>query len=172
MWSIRSIGVLILLLLANTTLVVAQTDLPGGSQMKIFEMISRIADIDSSLRIDHYSITQRKRLLNQLYQADQRYRDSLVNGAKSALKQQLFTHRMVANDQANQVLLNKIVNRFGWPTIKQYGDQEAFTAWLIVWHSDLNYQRRYYPLIKSAYERGLIKQSHTELGQRLNRYSK
>lgn len=83
-------------------------------------MTSRIADIDSSLKIDPYSLTQRKGLFNQLYQADQRYRDSLISGAKSALKQQLFTHRMVANDQANQVLLSKIVNRFGWPTMKQY----------------------------------------------------
>ena len=101
MWSVRSVGVLILLFLANSALVVAQIDLPEGSQMKIFEMTSRIADVDSSLKIDHYSLTQRKGLFNQLYQADQRYRDSLVNGAKSALKQQLFTHRMVANDQAN-----------------------------------------------------------------------
>ena len=172
MQSASSVRILILLLLANRALVVAQINLPEGSQMKIFDMTSRIADIDSSLKIDHYSLTQRKGLFNQLYQADQRYRDSLVNGAKSVLKQQLFTHRMVANDQANQVLLSKIVNRFGWPTLKQYGDQGAFTAWIIVWHSDLNYQRRYYPLIKSAYERGLIKQSPSELGQRLKRYTK
>lgn len=79
---------------------------------------------------------------------------------------------MVANDLANQVLLSKIINRFGWPTVKQHGDQGTLTAWLIVWHSDLNYQRRYYPLIKSAYERGFIKQNPVELGQRLNHYSK
>lgn len=81
--------------------------------MKMSEMTSRIADVDSSLNINHYSLTQQKKLFNQLYQANQQYRDSLVNGAKSALKQRLFTHRKVANDQANQVLLSKIVNQFG-----------------------------------------------------------
>ncbi len=172
MWRVKSKDVLILLFLANSTLVMAQVDLPEGSQMKMLGMTSRIADIDSSLEINHYSLAQQRHLLNRLFQADQQYRDSLTNGAKSALKQQLFTHRMVANDQANQALLTKIINRFGWPTIKQHGDQGALAAWLIVWHSDLSYQRRYYLLIKSAYKQGLIKQNPIEIEQRLKRYSR
>lgn len=122
MWYIRSASVLILLFLANNLQVLAQADLPEGSQMTMLDIISHIADLDSSLNIDHYSLAQRRLLFKRLFQADQQYRDSLVNGAKSDLKQQLFSNRMVANDQTNQVLLSKIVNRFGWPTRKQYGD--------------------------------------------------
>ena len=160
------------LLLGNTILVVAQFGLPEGSQQTMLGLTTRIADIDSSLTVDQFSLAQRRELFKRLFQADQQYRDSLVNGAKSELKQQLFSNRMAANDQANQVLLRKIVSRFGWPTRKEYGDQATFAAWLIVWHSNLTYQNRYYPLIKRAYQQGLIKQNPVELQKRLTRYCK
>ena len=150
----------------------AQTELPSGSQTKMFEMTSRIADIDSSLRIDHYPLAQRRKLLAQLYEIDQRYRDSLVNGSKSVSKQQLFSHKLIANDQANRALLTKFINRFGWPTHQQYGDHGTFTAWLVVWHAEPDYQKRYYPLIKKAYQQGLIKQNPNELERRIRPFSK
>lgn len=161
----------IILLWAISSLM-AQSKLPEGSQVVLFEMTSRIADMDSSLHVKHYSLSQRRILFKQLYQNDQRYRDSIENGSRLTSKQELFSHKMVANDKANQVLLGKLVDTFGWPTQREYGEQGPFTAWLIVWHADPDYQKRYYPLMKQAYERGLIKQSHIELGQRLKRYSR
>ncbi|GAB4017545.1 hypothetical protein GCM10028808_49220 [Spirosoma migulaei] len=68
-----NISVFIVQLLLANSLLMAQVDLPGGSQMKILEMTSRIADIDSSLQVDQYTLVQRKQLLNQLYKSDQRY---------------------------------------------------------------------------------------------------
>jgi hypothetical protein len=151
---------------------IAQGKLPNGSQTIMFEMTSRIADTDSSLSIKHYSLVQRRTLLKQLYQIDQRYRDSLQNGSRLTFKQQLFSHKMVANDQANQVLLRKLVETFGWPTQREYGEQGTLTAWLIVWHAKPDYQKRYFPLIKRAYQQGFIKQSPSQLGERLKRFSK
>jgi len=150
---------------------IAQNRLPDGSQTIIAEMTSRIADVDSSLSINHCSPTQRKSLLKQLYHTDQQYRDSAVNGSQSTVKQQLFSHKIIANDQANQVLLSKLVKKFGWPTQREYGDQGAMTAWLIVWHAAPNYQKQYYPLIKKAYQQGLVKQNPTQLDERLHCYS-
>jgi len=138
----------------------------------MLEMTSRIADIDSSLQVKNYSLTQRIALLRQLHQIDQRYRDSLENGSRSASKQQFFTHKMVANDQANQVLFRKLVDTFGWPTQHKYGEQGTQIAWLIVWHAKPDYQKRYYPLMKQAYQQGLIRQDPSQIGERLKRFSK
>ncbi|MVM35478.1 hypothetical protein GO755_35985 [Spirosoma sp. HMF4905] len=151
---------------------IAQTNIPKGSAEVMTEWITytgNIADIDSSLKITHYSVSQCKQLINQLYQIDQRYRDSVMNGSKSREKQDYFWRKIKANDSANQALLTKIVTRYGWPTIHQYGEHESFTAWLIVWHADRDYQRKYYPLIKQAYQRGTIKTSYLELYKRLNK---
>ncbi|MCX6213304.1 hypothetical protein [Spirosoma sp.] len=148
----------------------AQHKLPDGSWTTMLEITSRIADVDSSLQIEHYSLTQRIALLKQLYQIDQRYRDSLENGSRSASKQQLFTHKMVANDQANQVLFRKLVDAFGWPTRQKYGEQGTQIAWLIVWHAKPEYQKRYYPLMKQAYQQGLIRQNPSQIGERLKRF--
>lgn len=172
MQSIKNISASAMLLLWASPLLIAQRKMPEGSQTMMVEMTSRIADIDSSFSINHYSLAQRRALLRQLHQVDQRYRDSIENGSRSPSKQQLFSHKMIANDQANQVLLRKLVEAFGWPTQREYGEQGPFTAWLLVWHAKPDYQKRYYPLIKRAYEQGLIKQNHIELGQRLKRYSK
>jgi hypothetical protein len=138
----------------------------------MLEMTSRMADIDSSLPVKHYSLAQRVSLLKQLYRIDQRYRDSLEDSAHPSFRQQLFTHRMVVNDQANQVLLGKLVDTFGWPTQQQYGEQGTRIAWLIVWHAKLDYQRRYYPLMRKAYQQGLIRQDPSQIGERLKRFSK
>lgn len=169
---LKNISVFIVLLLVANSLLMAQVDLPVGSQLKILEITSRIADIDSSLQVDQYTLVQRRQLLNQLYKSDQRYRDSLINGSKSAFKQQLFTHKMVANDQSNQRLLSKLVSKFGWPTRQHDGDQATFTAWLIVWHAKSSYQSLYYPLIKNAYQQGMITQNPHNLQERMKRYFK
>lgn len=167
-----NISALALLLLWGGPSLRGQHKLPEGSRTTMFEMTSRIADIDSSLQVKHYSRTQRIALLKQLYQIDQRYRDSLENGFHSVSKQQLFTHKMVANDQANQALFRKLVDTFGWPTQQKYGEQATQIAWLIVWHAKPNYQKRYYPLMKHAYQQGLIKQNPSQIGERLKHFSK
>lgn len=172
MQSIKNICALAMLFLWVKSSVKAQNKLPGGSRAMMFEMTSQIADVDSSLQLTHYSLTQRIALLKQLHQIDQRYRDSLENGSRSFAKQQLFSHKMVANDQANQVLFGKLVKTFGWPTQQKYGEQGTQTAWLIVWHAKPDYQKRYYPLMKQAYQQGLIKQNPGQLGERLKRFPK
>ena len=170
MQNIRNISALAILLLWVGLPSKAQNKLPDGSRTIMLEMTSRIADIDSTLQVRHYSLTRRIALLKQLYQIDQRYRDSLENGSHSTFKQQLFTHKMVANDQANQVLFRKLVETFGWPTQQAYGEQGTQIAWLIVWHAKPDYQKRYYPLMKQAYQQGLIKQNPSQLGERLKRF--
>lgn len=151
MQTIQSIAALAVFLLGASSSLVAQNKLPDGSQLIMTEMTNRIADIDSSLQVRHYSLAQRRALLKQLYQVDQRYRDSLENGSHSTAKQRFFTHKMVANDQANQVLFRKLVETFGWPTPQEYGEQGPKIAWLIVWHAKPDYQKRYYPLYTTVY---------------------
>ncbi|WP_461085447.1 DUF6624 domain-containing protein [Spirosoma flavus] len=151
----------------------AQSAHPQGSNKLMVEWAAyladkgRVADMDSLLPVQHYSLTDCKQLLNRLYENDQRYRDSLINGSQTKQKQNFYWRKIIANDKTNQALLTKIITRYGWPTIKQYGKQGSETAYLIVWHADVTYRRKYYPLIKQSFERGTITDNPLELAERL-----
>jgi len=88
--NVKTLSALAALLLWVVPSLVAQPRLPDGSRKAMLEMTSRMADIDSSLPVKHYSLAQRVSLLKQLYRIDQRYRDSLEDSAHPSFRQQLF----------------------------------------------------------------------------------
>ena len=90
------------------------------------------ADIDPFVSIEDMSVDEVKVLLDKMYQADQQYRDSLQNGNPE--REDYYGKKMAANDQANRKLLNKIIEKYGWPGIAQFGEAGAQTAWYVAWH--------------------------------------
>lgn len=164
---LRLIGVGMLFILPAK----AQVSLPEGSQSQMVNVVHSIADRDSSIRIDSYTFSQRRQLLDLLFKNDQRYRDSLVNGSKQTVRQQFFTHRLVVNDQVNQVLLCKFIRKFGWPSRQEYGKQGSLTAWLIVWHAGFDYQRKYYPVINKAFQHKQISEWPVALEMKMKRFT-
>lgn len=90
------------------------------------------ADIDPFIQVDNMTENQVIQLFSEMHQADQQYRDSLYNGRKE--NKASFSQKMGANDEANLKILNKIIQKYGWPKKSVFGEEAAETAWLIIWH--------------------------------------
>lgn len=57
-------------------------------------------------------------------------------------------------DSINIVRLNSIVTEYGWPTRSLVGNDGARAAFIIVQHSNLEMQKKYFPLIEAAANKG------------------
>ena len=68
-----------------------------------------------------------------------------------------------AIDEDNIRRLEEIIAHYGWPGKTQFGDKAARTAFLILQHSDLNYQKKYLPLAREAAARGELPASQLAL---------
>lgn len=90
------------------------------------------ADIDPFISMDGMTVEEVKQLFERMYKADQQYRDSLNAGRKE--NEAFYIRKMIANDEANLKILDKIVEKFGWPRISIFGKEAGETAWLIIWH--------------------------------------
>ena len=62
--------------------------------------------------------------------------------------------RQKAIDEANQAHLEKIVDRYGWPTRYMVGEDGVAAAFLILQHGDPVFQKRMMPLLEQSFERG------------------
>jgi hypothetical protein len=90
------------------------------------------ADIDPFVAVQNMSVPEVKVLLDKMYQADQQYRDSLYNGNPD--RKDYYGKKMMANDQANHKLLNKIMDQYGWPDRQRFGEAGSEAAWYVAWH--------------------------------------
>ena len=109
------------------------------------------ADIDSSRSVQNMDDFEIRALLDEIRRADQQYRDSLYNG--NPLHMSFYTQKIKRNDAANERLLHKLVTHIGWPSINRFGEEHAYTAWLVVWHhrNDLQILLKYLPFIEASY---------------------
>jgi hypothetical protein len=53
-------------------------------------------------------------------------------------------------DDKNRQRLDEIVKQHGWPKKSVFGEEASGVAFLIVQHAELDYQKKYLPLIKEA----------------------
>lgn len=110
-------------------------------------------DIDPYLSLEGKSDHEIRELLLRMFELDQAYRDSLITKRNPDRNSHYLT-RMMATDASNRILLDKIVEGYGWPTISRFGREGAEAAWYIVWHDRGNreYMSRYHSLMREAYE--------------------
>lgn len=71
--------------------------------------------------------------------------------------------RMMAVGQRNMARLAEIIDRFGWPGRSLVGDKASESAFLILQHSTLDNQERYFPLLKEAAARGDARRDHAAM---------
>ncbi|GGC66910.1 DUF6624 domain-containing protein [Undibacterium terreum] len=57
---------------------------------------------------------------------------------------------MTDTDRLLQAELDDLVRRCGWPTTTEFGDKAPQYAAMLVQHAELEYQLRYFPLMKAA----------------------
>jgi hypothetical protein len=99
--------------------------------------------------------------LLSLGQRDQRNRDSV--GAvvrRSGLRSpeaETANRALSAADAPLQTRLRAIVTARGWPGRRLVGDDAAHAAWLILQHSDSDYQRKMLPVIRARVLRGDVR---------------
>jgi hypothetical protein len=69
---------------------------------------------------------------------------------KLAKKWKQAVDRQNELDGKNRQRLDEIVKEHGWPKRSVFGDEAIGVAFLIVQHAELDYQKKYLPLIKEA----------------------
>jgi hypothetical protein len=92
---------------------------------------------------------------------DQKYRNKISEVEKKTLApgemQRLVSslwEKQEKIDKRNVKRLAEIIEKYGWPARSMVGKEGSFTAFLIIQHADLEYQKKYFPLLKEAVNEG------------------
>ncbi|XZE36057.1 DUF6624 domain-containing protein [Pirellulaceae bacterium SH501] len=96
----------------------------------------------------------RKELLERLEQ-DQAIRKESVAATDESRREKIFA-RMQAIDLSNTSRMKEIVAKYGWPSPKLVGRDGVQAAFLIVQHSDFDFQKEVFPLVEKAFKDGEI----------------
>jgi len=103
---------------------------------------------------------------------DQKHRDELVarmkelSGADGERAMKRFVEVVKKQnkiDKRNIFRLEEIIARYGWPTKSMVGKEASDSAFLIVQHADLSYQKKYFPLLKEAALRNEARPDHVAM---------
>jgi hypothetical protein len=92
---------------------------------------------------------------------DQRYRKAVAEVERSTLapdeKEKIVAdldEKQEKADKRNVKRLAKIIEKYGWPARSAVGQEGSLAAFLVVQHGDLEYQKKYLPLLKEAVNKG------------------
>lgn len=100
-----------------------------------------------------------RRELVKMGEDDQKHRQEMMvlmdrlaasDSEKVAKKWRQAVARQNALDSKNRQRLDEIVKEYGWPKRSVFGEEASGVAFLIVQHAELDYQKKYLPLIKEA----------------------
>ncbi|MDQ7815474.1 MAG: hypothetical protein RDU14_00445 [Melioribacteraceae bacterium] len=72
-------------------------------------------------------------------------------GFKSSVVEALWKLKFMIQEKSQKELVEWI-DKKGWPRIKNVGREAAFTAWLVIMHSNVRLQKKYLPVIKKICE--------------------
>ncbi len=90
-----------------------------------------------------------KFVLETLYRIDQglRKKFGLIDGK---FKRRLFWSFIRLSDTFNKAIVNKILDRFGWPYKSVYGELATLATFYVVMHSEKNNIEKYIRLLSNA----------------------
>lgn len=101
--------------------------------------------------------------LDSIYYEDQNCRHIWGSFIKNkAPKDEIDSVRKIVKkvDQSNQLRIDSIIRLYGWLSPQEVGFQASQGLFLVVQHAPLDYQKKYYPLIKRAEQDGKILSSN------------
>ena len=91
-----------------------------------------------------------------IYKNDQAIRSRLdpfiVSGNRDSLK--IVVKEMHWTDSINQVIVSAILDQYGWP--EEVSFEADFGIFLVIDHAKIDYQRKYYPLVKQKADSGRL----------------
>lgn len=100
--------------------------------------------------IEYAKLLWRMRALDQAYATDIGIAGTKI-GWKSSVVEALWASKFRIG-KWNQKELDELIAKKGWPRVENVGSEAAFTAWLIVMHSNSEYIQKYLPTIKKICE--------------------
>ncbi len=102
-----------------------------------------------------------RRELLKMQKDDQKYRGEVDKIEKMSLapdemqkKVSALWEKQEKVDKRNIKRLAQIIDKYGWPGRSLVGKEGSFTAFLIIQHAELNYQKKYFPLLKESVSKG------------------
>src|SRR5688572_18192485 len=100
-----------------------------------------------------------RRELEKMGEENQKHRQEIMelmdrlarsDNEKLAKKWKQAVERQNALDGKNQQRLDEIVKQYGWPKKSVFGEEAGGVAFSVVQHAELDYRKKYLPLIKEA----------------------
>jgi hypothetical protein len=116
------------------------------------------ANFTQDLRATTSSEAVRRELV-KMGEDDQKHRQEMMglmgrlagsDSEKRAKRWKQAVERQNALDSRNRQRLDEIVKEHGWPKRSVFGEEATGVAFLVVQHAELDYQKKYLPLIKEA----------------------
>jgi hypothetical protein len=105
--------------------------------------------------------------LEAMFDSDQKVREGNKIGMDQKAMRAMW-EKMQIIDPANQLRLDEIVKKHGWPEAKDVGTKAVIGAFIVVQHSPREMMKRYAQMVQKAMERGdLSKDSFARFDDRL-----
>lgn len=153
MKKIFCILVCVFLLISQAYAQESQTSAP--LQAVVLDLIAK-----KPTRCDWYAEVKRT---NTWFQRDQENREAMgllhlanknKNDALFLEKKKKIVEALAITDKILQAELDDLVQRCGWPTTSGFGEKAPTYAVFIIRHADLDYQLKYFPVMKAAVDLG------------------
>ncbi|HKQ06784.1 MAG TPA: DUF6624 domain-containing protein [Blastocatellia bacterium] len=127
-------------------------------QLILFLLLSSLVYAQKNAGLVNQSL---RRELSRMLKDDQKYRGAITEVDRSNLAPDVKEKRLsdLAEkqdrlDKRNIKKLAKIIEKYGWPARSSVGKEGSLAAFLVVQHGDLGYQKKYFPLLKEAVNKG------------------
>lgn len=138
---ILPVSLIVLTFLLQGKLAFAADDNANCSNRELHNKFQNLEKIDQDIRYEYMSATGS-------------YGDENPQAKKARLAE--IVKKLNAIDKANQDELAGILNTCGWPTTTEFKNSNLAAAFVIIVHAPLEYQERYFPLLKESFSRGEI----------------
>lgn len=105
-----------------------------------------------------YGCSEYNRILEKVGETDQSVRQWVLN-MSSLSPEEIATYsiKMVETDSLNRVAVASILDKDGWP--EGLTDKANKAIWLVIVHSDIDFQEKYLPYIERKVEEGVVEKA-------------
>ena len=97
-------------------------------------------------------------LLDSIHVEDQKYRQKIETIADKfgwESKEMSKNWKLISEtDSSNLIVVNQILNEYGWLSADQIGEKANSTLFLVIQHSDQETQEKYLPMMRNAVKEG------------------
>ena len=102
-----------------------------------------------------YGCSDYNRILEKVGETDQSVRQWVLNMSSLSPEEiAANSFKMVETDSLNRVTVANILDKVGWPD--GLSDKANKAIWLVITHSDIDFQEKYLPLIESKANEGIV----------------